>query len=271
MSTPSSLGHTVLVSDPVLHDLPLASTLVFGERDAVLVDVPTTEAQAEHLAERITATGKRLTHVFITHGHGDHWFGVSTVLRRFPDAEVVATAGTVAMMAVQGSREVRAQVWDPAFPGQIGETPVVARASLTGTIDLEGHELRIIGVGHTDTDDTSVLHVPSLDLVVAGDAVYNGVHPYLVESADGGREAWLAAIDVVEALGPRVLVAGHKDPDLDDDAVRVLVGTRDYLRSAEDVLAEQRTPDGFFDAMTARYPERLNPAVVRMSASVLYA
>lgn len=271
MSTPSTLDYTVFISDPILVGLPLASTLVFGDRDAVLVDVPITEAQAERLADRIAATGKRLTTIFITHGHGDHWFGVSTVLRRFPDAEVVATAGTVAMMAVQGSSEVRAQLWDPAFPGQIGDTSVVAHASQTGTIDLEGHELRIVSVGHTDTDDTSVLHVPPLALVIAGDAAYNGVHQYLVESAGDGRQAWLAGIDVIEALEPRVVVAGHKNPDLDDDATRVLAGTRDYLAAVEDVLADQQAPDGFVDAMSARYPELLNPDVVRMNASVLYA
>ena len=271
MPTPSTLDHTVFVSDPVLNDLPVSSTLVFGERDAVLVDVPITEAQTENLAERIAATGKRLTHVFITHGHGDHWFGVSTLLRRFPDAEVVTTAGAVATMAVQGSAELRAQVYDPAFPGQIGDTSVVARASQTGVIDLEGHELRIVEVGHTDTDGTSVLHVPSLDLVVAGDAVYNGVHQYLVESSGGGRDAWLAGIDVVEALGARTVVAGHKDPALDDDADRVIAGTREYLRCAEEALAQQGTPEEFVEAMTTRYPQLLNPAVVAMSANVLYA
>lgn len=270
MPTPAPLGHTVFVSDPVL-GLPLSSTLVFGDRDAVLVDVPITTAQAEHLAERVTATGKRLTHVFITHSHGDHWFGVSTLLRHFPDAEVVATAGAVAMMAVAGSPEARAQVWDLALPGQIGDTSVLAQASPTGTIDLEGHELRIIGVGHTDTDDTSVLHVPSLGLVIAGDVVYNGVHQYLVESAGGGVETWLAAIDTIEALGPRLVVAGHKDPDLDDDAARVIAGTREYLLDAGRALAEQRSADGFVDAMTAQHPELLNPAVVAMNASALYA
>ena len=270
MPPTSTLDHTVLISDPIVQ-VPLASTLIFGDRDAVLVDVPFTEVQAHHLAERITATGKRLTHVFITHGHGDHWFGVSTLLGHFPDVEVVATAGAVATMAAQGSPEARAQMWDVAFPGQIGDTSVLARASQTGVIDLEGHELRIVGVGHTDTDDTSVLHVPSLDLVVAGDAVYNGVHQYLVESAGGGRDAWLAGVDAVEALGARTVVAGHKDPDLDDDAARVIAGTRAYLRSAEEVLAEQSTPEGFIEAMTTRYPQLLNPAMVRMSANVLYA
>jgi glyoxylase-like metal-dependent hydrolase (beta-lactamase superfamily II) len=270
MSTSSTLGYTVLISDPVL-TVPLASTLVFGDRDAVLVDVPTTVVQAQNLADRVTATGKRLTHIFITHGHGDHWFGVSTMLRHFPDTEVVATAGAVAMMAVQGSPELRAQVYDPLYPGQIGDTSVVARPTRTGVIDLEGHELRIVDVGHTDTEATSVLHVPSLDLVVAGDAAYNGVHQYLVESPDGGRAAWLAGIDVIEALAPRVVIAGHKDPDLDDDATRVLAGTRAYLASVEEVLAEQPSADGFVDAMTARYPDLLNPAVVRMNASVLCA
>ncbi len=270
MSSPNALGHTVFVSDPVLN-VPLASTLVFGDRDAVLVDVPTTEAQAENLADRVTATGKRLTHVFITHGHGDHWFGLSTVLRHFPDTEVVATAGAIAMMAVQGSAELRAQVYDPLYPGQIGDTSVVARPTQTGVIDLEGHELRIVDVGHTDTDATAVLHVPSLALVVAGDAAYNGVHQYLIESDGEGRQAWLAGIEAIEALAPRLVVAGHKNPDLDDDAARVLDGTREYLRSVDEVLAEQHSADGFIDAMTARYPDWLNPMVLRMNAGVLYA
>ena len=270
MSTPPPLDYTVFVSDPVLN-VPMASTLVFGERDAVLVDAPTTEAQAENLAQRIIATGKRLTHIFITHGHGDHWFGVSTLLHHFPDAEVVATAGAVAMMAVQGSAELRAQVYDPLYPGQIGDTSVVAQPTQTGIIELEGHSLRIVDVGHTDTDATAVLHVPSLALVVAGDAAYNGVHQYLMESDAEGREAWLAGIEVIEALDPRVVVAGHKNPELDDDAARVLGETREYLRSVEETRAEQASADGFIEAMTARYPTWLNPMVVRMNAGAMYA
>jgi len=270
MSAPAALDYTVFISEPVLN-VPLSSTLVFGDRDAVLVDVPTTNAQAENLAVRVKATGRRLTHVFITHGHGDHWFGLSTVLRYFPDAKVVATPGAIAMMAVQGSAELRAQVYDPLYPGQIGDTSVMARPTQTGVIDLEGHELRIVDVGHTDTDATSVLHVPSLALVVAGDAAYNGVHQYLMESNREGREVWLAGIKTIEALEPRVVVAGHKNPDLDDDAARVLTGTREYLHSVEEVLAEQQSADGFLSAMTARYPDWINPMVVGMNASVLYA
>ena len=84
-------------------------------------------------------------------------------------------------------------------------------------IKLEGHQLLAVEVGHTDTDDTTVLHVPSIGLVVAGDVAYNGVHQYLLESAHGGVEAWLAALDKVAALQPRAVVAGHKNKDLPDD------------------------------------------------------
>ena len=270
MSTPVTLDYTVFISDPIVQ-VPLASTLIYGDRDAVLVDVPITDAQAENLAVRVAATGKRLTHVFITHGHGDHWFGLSTLLRHFPEAEVVATEGAIAMMAVQGSAELRAQVYDPLYPGQIGDTSVVPRPTPTSVIELEGHELRIVDVGHTDTDATSVLHVPSLGLVVTGDAAYNGVHQYLMESDREGRQAWLAGVDTIEALQPRFVVAGHKNPALDDDAARVLDGTRDYLRTVEEVLTERHSADEFVAAMTARYPKWLNPMVVGMNASVLYA
>ena len=112
--------------------------------------------------------------------------------------------------------------------------------------------------------------MPSLDLVVAGDAAYNGVHQYLAESGHGGREAWLRAIEVIEQLAPRFVVAGHKDPELDDDADRVLRQTRDYLDDAARIHDEQQTALGYFDEMTARYPTRLNRGVVWLNAGALY-
>ena len=102
-----------------------------------------------------------------------------------------------------------------------------------------------VEVGHTDTDDTTVLHVPSIGLVVAGDVAYNGVHQYLLESAHGGVEAWLAALDKVAALQPRAVVAGHKNKDLPDDPA-IIDQTRDYLLNARRLLAEKLSPARVF-------------------------
>ena len=63
---------------------PISSTLISGERDAVLVDIPLTVEQARALANWVEASGKNLKTIYATHGHGDHFFGASTVLERFP-------------------------------------------------------------------------------------------------------------------------------------------------------------------------------------------
>jgi L-ascorbate metabolism protein UlaG (beta-lactamase superfamily) len=99
--------------------------------------------------------------------------------------------------------------------------------------------------------------VPSLGLVVAGDVVYNGVHQMLLETGETGFQTWLAALDTVEALHPRAVIAGHKDPDLPDDPATI-DETRQYLRDAEQLLAKSPTPQEFFDEIIARYPDRLN-------------
>src|ERR1700761_6917765 len=179
---------------------PVASTLIYGEHDAVLVDPPFTRDQVQRVGDWIENSGKKLTYIYATHGHGDHWFGTGALLQRFPGAVAYATEGTIAMMHQQAT-EGRAQMWDVDFPGLIPPSPVVYQPIPVDGIKLEGHELLAVEVGHTDTDDTTVLHVPSIDLVVAGDVAYNGVHQYLLESAHGGVEAWLPAVEQV--AGPR--------------------------------------------------------------------
>ena len=63
---------------------PISSTLISGERDAVLVDTFITMEQNRSLAEWAAASGKNLSAIYATHGHGDHFFGVNTIHQRFP-------------------------------------------------------------------------------------------------------------------------------------------------------------------------------------------
>jgi glyoxylase-like metal-dependent hydrolase (beta-lactamase superfamily II) len=246
---------------------PLSTTLIHGRSDAVLVDPPFTREQAYDVSDWVRASNKNLTHIFVTHGHGDHWFTAGMLADKF-DAQIVATAGTIEQM--HRNVAMRDAVWDKLFPGEIPETVVTAVPPENNRIELEGKQLDVVEVGHTDTDATSVLHVPDLDLVVAGDTVYNGVHLYLAESANGGRDKWRSAIDIVEALKPRWIVAGHKNRDLDDTAARAISGTRDYLDSADGLLSQHTTALAFFNAMLERFPDRLNPTALWMGAAALY-
>src|SRR5262249_44928822 len=206
-----------------------ASTLIYGSKDAVLTDPAFTTDQARALGDWVAGKGRRLTDIFITHGHGDHWFAAGLLAERF-GASVVATAGTIAKM--HANVAARPILWDKVYPG-IPPAPVTAVTVPGNHFMLEGHDLAIVEVGHADTDDNSVLHVPDLGLVVAGDVIYNGAHIYLAESVIvGGLGPWRHAIDRVDALEPRHIVAGHQDRRLDDDADRTIAQTRQYLDDA---------------------------------------
>ena len=100
------------------HFQAMASTLIYGMRDAVLVDAFITVKQANALADWVAARGKNLTTVYITHGHGDHWFGVATILERFPNAKAVATPNVVKAMRENASPDVLATFWKMGFPNK---------------------------------------------------------------------------------------------------------------------------------------------------------
>ena len=150
--------------------------------------------------------------IYVTHAHGDHFFGIKILQDRFPNVKALATPEVVAKMKLQIAPEKLNSRWRKLFPNQIPELISIAEPLKGVEIDLEGSKLFVVRVGHTDTDGTTCLHVPSIGLVVAGDAVYNGIHPFLVESTRKTRLEWISALDRIDALKPSSVVAGHKFP-----------------------------------------------------------
>src|SRR5215470_14605507 len=280
MSTRASFTYDRFVNDPPAHGnsflpngelkggSPVASTLICGSKEAVLTDPAFTTGQAQALGDWVAAKGHNVTDIFITHGHGDHWFAAGLLAERF-GARVVATAGSIAQM--HAGIAARPHLWDKAYPGVIPPSPVTAVTVPGNRVSLEGHDLVIVEVGHSDTADTSVLHVPDLGLVVAGDVIYNGAHLYLGESVlVGGFRPWRDAIDRVEALKPRHIICGHQNKQRDDDAERTIVETRRYLDDADEFLRTKTTAVDFFNAMVERYPNHLARTVLWAGASALY-
>jgi glyoxylase-like metal-dependent hydrolase (beta-lactamase superfamily II) len=244
---------------------PITSTLITGERDAVLVDALLTGDQAERLADDVEASGRNLTTVYVTHGHGDHWFGLGTLLRRFPQARAVATATVLEHARAQGAPDFVASFWEPRFPGQLPTQLVLPEPLSDGVLELEGQELRVVELGHTDTDDTTALHVPSSGLLVAGDAVYNDVHLYLAESPAAERGAWLAALDTLEALETTTVVAGHKRPGRADSPADI-AATRRYLHDFDDLACTASDTLELYRGLVSRHPDRVNAGAAWGSA-----
>jgi glyoxylase-like metal-dependent hydrolase (beta-lactamase superfamily II) len=249
---------------------PISSTLIYGVRDAVLVDSFITLEQALAQADWIASTGKTLKTIYATHGHGDHFFGASVLLERFPKARFVAATSAIQIMKEQLSPDVVASFWEPRFPNQLPKRLVAAQELRTDVIELEGEQLIVTPLGFTDSAGTTCLHVPSLQLIAAGDAAYNGVHLHLSESPDRQkRQQWIAALDTMESLKPRIVVAGHKNMKNDDDGARVLEQTRQYILDFQELAEKTTTAKELYDQMLGRYSEWLNRGALWSSVTAI--
>lgn len=243
---------------PVRNWSPTTSTLIFGEHQALLIDPLFTRAQSAELLDWLSEQGKPLTSIYITHGHGDHWFGLGEILSHHPSARAVALPEVVDEMRLQSSPDVLSSFWHPLFPDQISSNIVMANPLADDEeLTVDGNLVIPIRLDHTDGDNTTCLHVPALELVVAGDAIYNNVHLMLAQSDAAGRQSWLRALDTVEALNPSRIVAGHKDPASDDDPRHIEL-TRQYILDFEAGIRTTDTTLALYDFMIDRHPDRVN-------------
>lgn len=246
-----------------------SATLIFGDHDGVLVDTFITIEQNERLIDWVTAHGRRLTYIYLTHGHGDHVYGIGQLLSAFPGARAVATAGTIAEARIQASDEYRDGFWGKLFPGQIPQ-PVIPDELAGDTIPLEEHELRVIETGHTDTTGTTVLWCPSLRLIVAGDVVYSHTHMFLAETTAASRQEWIGVLTRLKDLDPLHVVAGHKQPGGTDDPADIDESIR-YLTDFNNAAAQTATPAQLYEAVLHKHARRANPGALWGAAKLVKA
>jgi glyoxylase-like metal-dependent hydrolase (beta-lactamase superfamily II) len=245
-------------------------SLISGERDTILIDALLTLEDAGRVVDWIRATGKNLTAIYITHGHGDHFFGLNAILAAFPDARAMTAAAVVPEAQGQLSPELMG-FWNAIFPGQIPEHPIMPDALDGDVIDLEGQELRIITVGQADTALSTIVYIPSLDAVIAGDVAYNGIHQWLAQTDHEKRMQWIASVEQIEALEPKIVVAGHKRPDArDDDSATILRDTKTYIRDFDRSLSESHSAQELVDRMMALHGDLGNPYTLWTAAQGVF-
>jgi glyoxylase-like metal-dependent hydrolase (beta-lactamase superfamily II) len=232
---------------------PITSTLIFGEYDAVLVDAMTTVAEAEALADWVALHNRNLETIYITHAHFDHFYGLSILLERFPGARAIATPNAVNAMQMSFTPPVE-RLARRLFPGQVPTKLVAPEPYEHDTFTLEGHELRIIEQGRTDSPDSTSLYVPSIGLIVAGDVVYNQCRIYVGDTTPESRKNWIADLDRLAALKPRMVVAGHKKSGAPDSPAAI-EETKRYLEDFDRVQKTATSDQDLFDQMTALYPD----------------
>lgn len=242
---------------------PVTSTMISGERDIILVDAQFSTREAQELVERIQASGKNLTTIFISHGDPDFYFGLETLTRAFPKAKVLATAETIAY--IEKSRAPKLAYWGPILKDTAPASTVVPHALQGDHLMLEGQRLEL--VGH-DPKHTS-LWIPSLKAVVGGVLIYANIHPWIADAqTPDARKKWLKSLNELEALQPKTLVPGHflgrAKLNLED-----LRFTRNYLNDVEAALPKAKNSQALIEVINAKYPDLLDVSSLELSAKVL--
>jgi len=243
----------------------VSSELLTGANDAVLVDAQFSTADAAKLVEMIKASGTKLTTIYISHGDPDFYFGLETLHAAFPDARIVATPQTVAH--IQASKDEKLKIWGPQL-GANAPAQVMVPSPLDGdTLQLEGQELRIIGLDGASPDRTA-LWVPSMRSVMGGVLVDAGSHVFMADTQTlQSHQDWLTALRQIQDMAPTRVIPGHYAQGAPQDLAAVEF-TANYIRAFDEEAAKAKDSTALIAAMKQRYPGLQGEASLELSAKV---
>ncbi|WP_459500397.1 MBL fold metallo-hydrolase [Bacillus sp. C1] len=229
----------------------VTSTIIYGENDAILIDAQFLLSDAHRLTAQIIETGKNLTHIYVTHFHPDHYFGLNILHGAFPNAKIVALANTVE--DIRNTFQKKVEQWKPSIGHNVPHEPIIPEELKEDKLVLEGNELFIKGGLQGDTPNNSYVWIPSLKAVITGDIVYNNTFVWTLETDKVAREKWLATLEEIGNLHPEVVVAGHRDYDV-PNTIDAIEHTRNYLVAFDEVLAENLSSEEIQSVMKKRFP-----------------
>jgi glyoxylase-like metal-dependent hydrolase (beta-lactamase superfamily II) len=243
------------------------STLVTGDKDAVLIDAQFTIADGKRVADAVKESGKNLTLVYVTHSHPDHYFGFVSIKEAFPNAKLVALPATVA--EIQKTWQAKVKQWKPLYKETITAKPFLPEAMSGTTLELEGQELDVTGGVQGDESQNSYVSIPSLHALVAGDIVYDQVFPWTAETTPEQRKTWEGALERLGTLGATVVVPGHQRPERQQNPDD-LAFTKNYLLAFDEALGGSKKPAELEAKMKASYPDAALDVILKLGAEAAF-
>jgi glyoxylase-like metal-dependent hydrolase (beta-lactamase superfamily II) len=230
----------------------VASVIVMGEREAVLIDAQWTLSNAHRVIAEVLETGRELKTIYVTHAHPDHYFGLGTIAEAFPKARVVALPSVARTINRQFFGKI--EYWEQV----IGKTNVPRKTVnveplLEDYLELEGHRIEIIPDIMGDLKYNTVVWIPSIKTLYGSDVLFNEAHPFTCEVTREEREQWIRDIERLEQLGAEVVIPGHQKPGMPFDSSSFTF-TKEYLVATEEELERTNDVGSFFYAMVKRFP-----------------
>jgi glyoxylase-like metal-dependent hydrolase (beta-lactamase superfamily II) len=246
----------------------VGSTLLLGEKTAVLIDAQVDRKNASALADVILASGRKLETILVTHAHPDHFIGLGIVLDRFPEARPVAHSAIQAVLAKIGPPmfdQIKANMGD-----NVADRVVIPDTLTGNVITLEGERIDVLDPLHGDTALITPVHVPALSLLMTSDIAFTDTHAYVAENTKPESiENWRKSLKMLEGIGAKTIVPGHRlETSLNDASV--FAHTRKYLDGWEAALGEAKTAADLRAELIARVGDLPVPFFVDRAVSAVF-
>lgn len=243
----------------------VASVLVSGKTDAVLIDAQFTLADAEKVAQEIKASGKKLTTIFVSHGDPDFYFGLEVFKKHFP--EVTAYASPATVEHIKATAQKKLEVWGERLGKNITSNVILPQVLKGNSIDLEGQKLEIIGL--EEFPNKTFVWIPSIKAVVGGINIFGTTfHLWMADAQTAeARKSWISVLDKITALNPEIVIPAHANSNSPFD-IAAVNHTKSYIQFYEEVLKINKTSETLITALKAKYPTLTFETALMIGAKV---
>ena len=243
----------------------VASTIISGKTDAVLIDAQFTLADAEKVAQQIKAYGKKLTTIYVSHGDPDFYFGLEVFKKYFPEVTVYASPATVEH--IKATAQKKLEIWGERLGKNITSNAILPQVLKGNSIDLEGQKLEIIGI--KEFPSTTFVWIPSIKTVVGGINVFGtSFHLWMADAQTAEvRKQWISILDKIENLHPTIVIPAHAKSETTFD-ISTVKHTRSYIQFYEEALKTNKTSEELIKTLKAKYPTLTFDTALQIGAKV---
>ncbi|WP_089604515.1 Vmh family MBL fold metallo-hydrolase [Acinetobacter piscicola] len=242
---------------------PVTSTLITGEKDAVLVDAQFSVNDAKNLVKIIQDSGKSLKYIVITAGDPDYYFGLEPLVQAFPDAKVIATPEVV--KHIQATKEGKFAYWGPILKSGAPSQIIVPNVIEDKSIELEGERIEIKAPGKY----ASYLWVPSNRTILGGVGLSSGIHLWTADTqSKEARDEWKKVLKQMNRLRPSAVIPGHYIGDI-PTGTQAIDFTYHYLADVDKVLKDHKDSASVIAKLKEKYPNFADESSLELSSKVL--
>jgi hypothetical protein len=243
----------------------VASVIVSGKTDAVLIDAQFTLADAEKVAQEIKASGKKLITIFVSHGDPDFYFGLEVFKKYFP--EVTAYASPATVEHIKATAQKKLEVWGERLGKNITSNVILPQVLKGNSIELEGQKLEIIGL--EEFPNKTFVWIPSIKAVVGGINIFGTTfHLWMADAqTTEARKSWIAVLDKISALKPEIVIPAHANSNSPFD-ITAVNHTKSYIQFYEEALKTNKTSEALIIALKTKYPTLTFETALMIGAKV---